>query len=77
MEDGEGATKVIEVEVRNAPDRNSARLIARAIVSSNLVKTAIYGEDANWGRVIAAAGTPVHSSIRTDSTFSSKAQPVE
>lgn len=56
MEDGEGATKVIEVEVRNAPDRNSARLIARAIVSSNLVKTAIYGEDANWGRVIAAAG---------------------
>ncbi|PLV55821.1 bifunctional glutamate N-acetyltransferase/amino-acid acetyltransferase ArgJ [Thermotoga sp. SG1] len=56
VEDGEGATKVMEVEVRNAPDRNSARLIARAIVSSNLVKTAIYGEDANWGRVIAAAG---------------------
>jgi glutamate N-acetyltransferase/amino-acid N-acetyltransferase len=34
----------------------SARLIARSIVSSNLVKTAVYGEDANWGRIIAAAG---------------------
>ncbi|MCD6552077.1 bifunctional glutamate N-acetyltransferase/amino-acid acetyltransferase ArgJ [Thermotoga sp.] len=56
VKDGEGATKVMEVEVKNAPDRNSARLIARAIASSNLVKTAIYGEDANWGRVIAAAG---------------------
>ena len=56
VEDGEGATKVIEVHVINAPDIKSARLIARSIVSSNLVKTAIYGEDANWGRVIAAAG---------------------
>jgi len=56
VEDGEGATKVMEVHVINAPDIKSARLIARSIVSSNLVKTAIYGEDANWGRVIAAAG---------------------
>jgi glutamate N-acetyltransferase/amino-acid N-acetyltransferase len=56
VEDGEGATKVIEAHVVNAPDMKSARLIARSIVSSNLVKTAIYGEDANWGRVIAAAG---------------------
>ncbi|MBZ4661790.1 MAG: arginine biosynthesis bifunctional protein ArgJ [Thermotoga sp.] len=56
VEDGEGATKVIEAHVVNAPDMKSARLIARSIVSSNLVKTAIYGEDANWGRIIAAAG---------------------
>lgn len=56
VEDGEGATKVIEVVVLHAPDRASARKIARAIASSNLVKTAIYGEDANWGRVFAAAG---------------------
>jgi len=56
VEDGEGATKVMEVHVVNAPDIKSARLIARSIVSSNLVKTAIYGEDANWGRIIAAAG---------------------
>ncbi|AIY88355.1 MULTISPECIES: bifunctional glutamate N-acetyltransferase/amino-acid acetyltransferase ArgJ [unclassified Thermotoga] len=56
VEDGEGATKVMEVHVVNAPDMKSARLIARSIVSSNLVKTAVYGEDANWGRIIAAAG---------------------
>jgi glutamate N-acetyltransferase/amino-acid N-acetyltransferase len=56
VEDGEGATKVIEAHVVNAPDMKSARLIARSIVSSNLVKTAVYGEDANWGRIIAAAG---------------------
>lgn len=56
VEDGEGATKLIQVEVINAADEKTARKIARSIVSSNLVKTAIYGEDANWGRIIAAAG---------------------
>jgi glutamate N-acetyltransferase/amino-acid N-acetyltransferase len=54
--DGEGATKMIEVRVRGAPDEAGAADIARAIVTSPLVKTAIYGEDPNWGRVVAAAG---------------------
>lgn len=74
VEDGEGATKVMEVHVVNAPDIKSARLIARSIVSSNLVKTAIYGEDANWGRIMPRRGTPVQLSIPTNSTCSLKAR---
>ena len=54
--DGEGATKTLEVRVSAARDVAQARAIARAIVNSNLVKTALYGEDPNWGRIIAAAG---------------------
>ncbi|HHW42513.1 MAG TPA: bifunctional glutamate N-acetyltransferase/amino-acid acetyltransferase ArgJ [Desulfotomaculum sp.] len=54
--DGEGATKLLEVKVINAPTEKDARLAARAVVSSDLVKTAIYGRDANWGRIICAAG---------------------
>jgi glutamate N-acetyltransferase/amino-acid N-acetyltransferase len=54
--DGEGATKLIEVQVKGAPDETAATAIARAIVGSSLVKTAVYGEDPNWGRVVAAAG---------------------
>jgi glutamate N-acetyltransferase/amino-acid N-acetyltransferase len=54
--DGEGATKLIEVRVKGAPDEAGAADIARAIVTSPLVKTAVYGEDPNWGRVVAAAG---------------------
>lgn len=54
--DGEGATRMIEVQVENAPDEYSARLIARSVTASNLTKAAVYGEDANWGRVICAAG---------------------
>ncbi len=54
--DGEGATKLIEVRVEGAPDEAGATAIARAIVASPLVKTAVYGEDPNWGRVVAAAG---------------------
>ena len=54
--DGEGATKLIEVTVSGAPSLADARLIARTIVSSPLVKTAIHGNDPNWGRVVAAAG---------------------
>ncbi|MBN2734672.1 MAG: bifunctional ornithine acetyltransferase/N-acetylglutamate synthase [Methanomicrobiaceae archaeon] len=55
-EDGEGATKMIEVTVRNAPSEEDAAEIARTVVGSPLVKTAVYGEDPNWGRLIAAAG---------------------
>ena len=54
--DGEGATKLIEVEVRNAGTEGDARLAARAVAGSSLVKAAIFGNDANWGRVICAAG---------------------
>lgn len=54
--DGEGATKLLTVTVRGAPDEDAAAEVARTIVASPLVKTAIYGEDPNWGRVVAAAG---------------------
>lgn len=55
--DGEGATKTLEVRVTGARNRAQARALARAIVNSNLVKTAIFGEDPNWGRIVAAAGS--------------------
>ncbi|OPY36267.1 MAG: Glutamate N-acetyltransferase [Methanoregula sp. PtaU1.Bin051] len=54
--DGEGATKLLEVKVTGAPDEKGAAEVARTVIGSPLVKTAIYGEDPNWGRVIAAAG---------------------
>ena len=54
--DGEGATRLIEVEVAGARSDQDARTVARAIVSSNLFKAAVYGQDANWGRIICAAG---------------------
>jgi len=55
--DGEGATKTLTVHVTGAASELQARAITRAIINSNLVKTALYGEDPNWGRVIAAAGS--------------------
>ncbi|MDN5332330.1 MAG: glutamate N-acetyltransferase / amino-acid N-acetyltransferase [Tepidanaerobacteraceae bacterium] len=54
--DGEGATKFVEITVKNAKDEESAVKAARAISKSCLVKTAIFGEDANWGRVMCAVG---------------------
>jgi len=54
--DGEGASKLIEVTVSGAASVAEARLAARTIVSSPLVKTAVYGSDPNWGRIIAAVG---------------------
>ena len=54
--DGEGATKLIEVTVKGAFNLAEAKKAARTIVSSPLVKTAVYGNDPNWGRVLAAAG---------------------
>ena len=54
--DGEGATKLIECRVSGAPDEESARKISRSVVSSSLVKTAMFGADANWGRVMCALG---------------------
>jgi len=54
--DGEGATRLVEVEVEGARDEASAAALARSVVGSNLVKAAVYGEDANWGRVLTAMG---------------------
>ena len=54
--DGEGASHLIEVRVINAADEKTARTIARSITGSNLTKTAVFGQDANWGRILAAAG---------------------
>jgi len=54
--DGEGATKLVEVKVKGALSEKDARIVAKRIVGSNLVKTAIYGADANWGRIIQAIG---------------------
>lgn len=54
--DGEGATKLIEVEVAGALSSEEARRAARAAAGSNLVKAAVFGADANWGRIICAVG---------------------
>jgi glutamate N-acetyltransferase/amino-acid N-acetyltransferase len=54
--DGEGATKLITVRVSGAPDDQQARLAARSVASSNLVKAAIHGGDPNWGRIVCALG---------------------
>jgi glutamate N-acetyltransferase/amino-acid N-acetyltransferase len=54
--DGEGATKLIEVQVAGAESVNAARAIAKTIIGSSLVKSACFGADANWGRIIAAIG---------------------
>jgi len=56
VRDGEGATKLVHVEVVGAADSEDARRVAHSIATSNLVKTAFFGEDANWGRIIAAVG---------------------
>ncbi|MBN1547092.1 MAG: bifunctional glutamate N-acetyltransferase/amino-acid acetyltransferase ArgJ [Syntrophaceae bacterium] len=57
VKDGEGATKVIEIVVKEARNHLEARKIAYAVANSNLVKTAFYGKDPNWGRIIGAIGT--------------------
>lgn len=54
--DGEGATKLVEVQVNGAYSLNAASAVGKAIISSNLVKTAIYGTDPNWGRIVTAIG---------------------
>ncbi|MDE2571666.1 MAG: bifunctional glutamate N-acetyltransferase/amino-acid acetyltransferase ArgJ [bacterium] len=57
VRDGEGATKTMTVTVSGAKTREQARGICKAIINSSLVKCALYGEDPNWGRIIAAAGS--------------------
>ena len=63
--DGEGVTKVVNIEVTGAASVARARQVAQTVATSNLVKTALFGEDANWGRVMAAigrAGVPINPS---------------
>ena len=62
--DGEGAQRVIEIEVRGAPSDRAADQVARTIANSPLVKTAFAGADPNWGRILAAAG---RSGVKFDS----------
>ncbi|RJQ40256.1 MAG: bifunctional glutamate N-acetyltransferase/amino-acid acetyltransferase ArgJ [Nitrospiraceae bacterium] len=60
VKDGEGASKFIEIEVKSAVSEKEAERAAFAVADSSLVKTAVYGNDANWGRIMAALG---HSGI--------------
>lgn len=54
--DGEGATKLIECIVKNAPDDETAKKIAKSVISSSLLKAAMFAADANWGRILCAVG---------------------
>ena len=54
--DGEGATKLLECEVTGAKDEANAKIIAKSIICSSLVKAAMFGSDANWGRILCAIG---------------------
>lgn len=56
VSDGEGASKIIQYTVKGAPDEKAARQVVRTISDSSLVKTAMFGRDPNWGRILAAAG---------------------
>ncbi|PKL12704.1 MAG: bifunctional glutamate N-acetyltransferase/amino-acid acetyltransferase ArgJ, partial [Spirochaetae bacterium HGW-Spirochaetae-6] len=56
VRDGEGATKLIEISVEGAKDDKEARQVGMAVANSLLVKTAFFGNDPNWGRILAAAG---------------------
>ena len=56
VRDGEGATKLVEIAVKGAKSNQDALQVAETVAHSNLLKTALFGEDANWGRILAAAG---------------------
>jgi len=63
VRDGEGATKFVEITVKGAPSFADARQVAMSVANSNLVKTALFGQDPNWGRVLAAVG---YSGVEVD-----------
>ncbi|MEE9421508.1 MAG: bifunctional glutamate N-acetyltransferase/amino-acid acetyltransferase ArgJ [Desulfatiglandaceae bacterium] len=73
VRDGEGATKLVSIQVEGASNQDDAKQVAYTVANSPLVKTALFGEDANWGRIIAAvgrAGVPINPEtidIRFDS----------
>ena len=77
--DGEGATKLLECCVTNAQDIPTAKMVAKSVICSSLLKAAMFGADANWGRVLCAIG---YSGAcvdvnKIDITFSSKAGEIE
>lgn len=61
--DGEGATKMIECSVTGAADEKTAKTVAKSVICSSLTKAAMFGADANWGRVLCAIG---YSGVQTD-----------
>ncbi|OQY19481.1 MAG: bifunctional ornithine acetyltransferase/N-acetylglutamate synthase [Desulfobacteraceae bacterium 4572_35.1] len=63
VRDGEGATKLVQIKLRGAENDAQAKVAARSVATSSLVKTAFFGEDANWGRIIAAVG---YSGVEVD-----------
>lgn len=73
IRDGEGATKFLEVQINGALTKQDARMLGKSIISSSLVKTAFFGEDANWGRILAAMGYSgaYFNHGKTNITFSS------
>ena len=77
--DGEGATKLIECSVKNAPDEKTAKTVAKSVICSSLTKAAIFGADANWGRVLCAIGySGVEIDVdKVDVSFASKAGVVD
>jgi len=54
--DGEGATKMLECTCAGAPDQDTAIIVAKSVIRSPLFKCAMFGEDANWGRILCAIG---------------------
>jgi glutamate N-acetyltransferase/amino-acid N-acetyltransferase len=56
VRDGEGAKKFITVNLKGAISNQEAKVLSKSVITSNLVKTAFFGEDANWGRILAAMG---------------------
>ena len=77
--DGEGATKLLECSVTGAKDRSAAKTVARGVICSSLLKSAMFGADANWGRVLCAVGysgadVDIH---KVDVAFRSKAGTVK
>lgn len=67
--DGEGATHLITCEVTHAPDLKTARAVSRSVVCSNLFKAAVFGRDANWGRILCAIGYTPATFPSTRSAF--------
>ncbi|HNX64646.1 MAG TPA: bifunctional ornithine acetyltransferase/N-acetylglutamate synthase [Oscillospiraceae bacterium] len=77
--DGEGASKLLECVCLNAPDETTAEIVAKSVITSSLFKAAMFGEDANWGRVLCAIGyAPAEFDINlVDVSLSSKAGTID
>ncbi|MDH6366181.1 MULTISPECIES: bifunctional ornithine acetyltransferase/N-acetylglutamate synthase [unclassified Breznakia] len=77
--DGEGATKLLTCQVVNAPSKQAAKCIAKSVIASSLVKSAMFGNDANWGRILCAIGysDADYDETTIDVTFTSVAGSVD